>query len=188
LQQRTKELEEQLQQNANQAENERSIAHQTALEKTLATDDQLLHRAEWITSHAVGAILPHGLVAAEAYASAALAANPQSKDASQLLAELARIRRVFPEGLPLVTDAITTFDEKAAAFLAADPARAADIADDEAQRRYRAGLNRSALLAANLAIELRRQQTGENSPEMARLHEMRSALLARLGGNAGQPA
>ena len=247
--QRATELEEQLRQAAIQSENEKSIAHQVALEKNagmerlellirdlraendakesslntlhaqvgelenqlrqavdrnipekaevanaevgsgdavIGTDEQLLHRAEWITSRAVGAILPHGLVAAEAYASAALAANPHSKDAPQLLAELARIRRAFPGGLPSVTDSITTFDERAAAFLAVDLARAADIAEEEAQRRYRASLNRSALLAANLAIELRQQTTGENSPETVRLQELKSSLLARLGSNGGQ--
>ena len=85
-----------------------------------------------------------------------------------------------------MTDSITTFDERAAAFLAVDLARAADIAEEEAQRRYRASLNRSALLAANLAIELRQQTTGENSPETVRLQELKSSLLARLGSNGGQ--
>jgi archaellum component FlaC len=145
------------------------------------TADELLDRAEWIMSRAVGAILPHGLVAAEAYASAALAANPQGTAAPQLLAELARIRRAYPEGLPPVTEAVTSFDERAAAFYAADPARIATVADDEAQRRYRAGLNRSALLMTNTALELRQQTDAADSPETARLQEMRASLLARLG-------
>ena len=81
-------------------------------------------------------------------------------------------------------EAVTTFDERAAAFFAADVARAADIADDEAQRRYRAGLNRSALLAVDVAIELRQKTAAENSPGMQRLQEMKASLLARLGNNA----
>jgi hypothetical protein len=143
-----------------------------------------LRRAEWITARAVGAIVPYGLVAAESYASAALATNPQGIDAPQLLAELARIRRAYPEGLPSVIEAVTTFDERAATFFAADLARAADLADDEAQRRYRAGLNRSALLVVNTAIELRQQTAEENSPAMLRLQEMKASLLAHLGSNA----
>jgi len=106
--------------------------------------------------------LPHGLVAAEAYASAAIAADPQNSEAPQLLAELARIRRAYPEGLPPVVEAVTTFDDRAASYFASDPARAAEIAESEAQRRSRAGMNRSALLAANLALELR-NQTGTDA-------------------------
>ncbi|HEV2485000.1 MAG TPA: hypothetical protein VGT08_05665 [Terracidiphilus sp.] len=247
LQQRSRDLEEQLQQATTRIENEKSIAHQEALERSAeaerlelrirdleaeksieesrvvtlelqikeledqlrqaadrvtleatesakmevangdvatSTSEALLRRAEWIMGCAVGAILPHGLVAAESYASAALAANPQGIDAPQLLAELARIRRAYPEGLPSVIEAVTTFDERAAAFFAADSARAADIADDEAQRRYRAGLNRSALLVVNTAIELRQQSAAENSPGILRLQEMKASLLARLGNNA----
>src|SRR5208337_1748311 len=126
-------------------------------ESGAGTAEELLRRADWIMSRAVGAILPHGLVAAEAYASAALAVNPRGTEAPRLLAELARIHRAYPEGLPPVTEAVTTFDERAAAFFAADPARVAGIADDEAQRRYRAGLNRSALLMTNTALELRQK-------------------------------
>src|ERR1017187_159728 len=252
LQQRSRELEEQLRQAATLIENEKSIAHQEALERSadaerlglrirdleaetgieesrattlelqikeleeqlrqaadrraletaetaktevaptevangdvsLSTSETFLRRAEWITARAVGEIVPYGLVAAESYASAALAANPQGIDAPQLLAELARIRRAYPEGLPSVIEAVTSFDERAATFFAADLARAADLADDEAQRRYRAGLNRSALLVVNIAIELRRQTAEENSPAMLRLLETKASLLARLGSNA----
>ena len=249
LQQRTREFEEQLQQATALIENEKSIAHQEALERSadkellelrirdleaekgieesrattldlqikelddqlrqaadrlaletaktegartevpngdvaVNTSETLLRRAEWITARAVGAIVPYGLVAAESYASAALATNPQGIDAPQLLAELARIRRAYPEGLPSVIEAVTTFDERAATFFAADLARAADLADDEAQRRYRAGLNRSALLVVNTAIELRQQTAEENSPAMLRLQEMKASLLAHLGSNA----
>jgi chromosome segregation ATPase len=249
LQQRSRELEEQLQQATTLIENEKSIAHQEALERSAYTErlemrirdleaekgieesrattlelqikeleeqlrqaadqlaletaktegartevangdvaantsETLLRRAEWITARAVGAIVPYGLVAAESYASAALAANPQCIDAPQLLAELTRIRRAYPEGLPSVVEAVTTFDERAATLFAADLARAADLADDEAQRRYRAGLNRSALLVVNMAIELRQQTAEENSPAMLRLQEMKASLLASLGSNA----
>ncbi|HZL52675.1 MAG TPA: hypothetical protein VFC37_17195, partial [Terracidiphilus sp.] len=185
LQQRTRELEEQLQQATALIENEKSIAHQEALERSadkellelrirdleaekgieesrattldlqikelddqlrqaadrlaletakteggrtevangdvaVNTSETLLRRAEWITARAVGAIVPYGLVAAESYASAALATNPQGIDAPQLLAELARIRRAYPEELPSVIEAVTTFDERAATLFAAD--------------------------------------------------------------------
>jgi chromosome segregation ATPase len=176
------ELEGQLQEAASRVAPER--VEVAKVEAGAGTAEELLHRAEWIMSRAVGAILPHGLVAAEAYASAALAANPQGTAAPELLAELARIRRAYPEGLPPVTEAVTGFDEKAAAFFAADPARVATIADEEAQRRYRAGLNRSALLMTNTALELRQETDAADSPEAARLQEMRAALLARLGDQA----
>ena len=150
LQAHVKELEEQLQQSAGR----------TTVEKAkvaVNSSEQFLRRAEWITACTVGPILPHGLIAAETYASAALAANPQSTEASQLLAELARIHRAHPEGLPSATEAVTAFDEKAAAFFAEDLARAADLAEDEANRRARAGMNRSALLTASVALELRQK-------------------------------
>ncbi|HUV70172.1 MAG TPA: hypothetical protein VMW15_10965, partial [Terracidiphilus sp.] len=153
LQARVAELQDQLQQAAARA----TTAEAPRSEVPAVPSAQLLRHAEWIMGRAVGPVLPYGLVAAEAYAAAALAANPQGADAPQLLAELARIRRAFPQGLPSVSEAITTFDEKAAAFFDADPARAAEIAEEEAQRRYRAGLNRSALMAANTALELRQK-------------------------------
>ena len=187
-----KELEDQLRQAADRMALETAETAKTEVARievangnaAANTAETLLRRAEWITARAVGEIVPYGLVAAESYASAALAANPQGIDAPQLLAELARIRRAYPEELPSVIEAVTTFDERAATLFAADLARAADLAEDEAQRRYRAGLNRSSLLAVNMAIELRQQTVEENSPEMLRLQEMKASLLARLGSNA----
>jgi hypothetical protein len=163
-----------------------NAASQTTVEDAKApanASEQFMRRAEWITACSVGTILPYGLVAAEAYASAALVANPQSTDAPQLLAELARIHRAYPEGLPSVVEALATFDERTAAFFAANLARSADIAEDEAQRRFRAGLNRSALLVANVALELRLKSEGIDSPGTVRLREMKDTLLARLGNN-----
>lgn len=177
LEAQVRELEEHLNKAASQAtvENARVPAN---------ASEQFMRRAEWITACAVGTILPYGLVAAEAYASAALVANPQGTEAPQLLAELARIRRAYPEGLPSVVEALATFDERTAAFFAANLARSADIAEDEAQRRYRAGLNRSALLVTNVALELRLKSEGEESPGTVRLQELQDALLARLGNSA----
>jgi chromosome segregation ATPase len=177
-------LEDQLHQAAAQTEVQQ-VEAPTAT-GTASTSEQLLLRAEWITACAVGAVLPHGLVAAEAYASAALAAHPESVDASQLLAELARIRRAYPQGLPSVVEAVTTFEERVAAFFAADLAQTAELADEEAQRRSRAGLNRSALLVANVALQLRQQTDAENSPAIEKLQELRDTLLARLGIDAGK--
>jgi hypothetical protein len=177
LEEHVKELEDQLQQ----------AASRMPVEKTSVAvnpSEQFMRRAEWITACAVGTILPYGLVAAEAYASAALVANPQSTDAPQLLAELARIHRAYPEGLPSVVEAVTTFDERTAGFFSTHLARAADIAEDEAQRRFRAGLNRSALLVANVALDLRLKTDGENSPGTLRLQEMKETLLDRLGSIA----
>jgi chromosome segregation ATPase len=177
---RVKELQDQLQQATASANQSETASGNSASDISA----QLLHRAEGITACAVGTLLRHGLVAAESYASSALAASPHSIDAAQLLAELARIRRAYPEGLPSVTEAVTTFDQRAASFFAADPAHAADIAEDEAQRRSRAGLNRSALLVANMALELRRKTDAENSPAILELQQLKASLLARLGNNA----
>lgn len=151
---------------------------------TAGTRAELLRRAEWITACAVGEVLPHGLVAAEAYASAALAEDPKNGAAAQLLAELARIHRAFREGLPPVTESIATFEEKAAAFFAADSARAAEVAGDEARRRSRAGLNRSALLAVNTALELRQKTDLPDSQAMLELRELKATLVERLGADA----
>jgi chromosome segregation ATPase len=188
LQQRTRELEEQLQ----QSEDQLTLVKADAAKRDVAkaetaggSSEQFLRRAEWITACSVGAILPHGLVAAEAYTAAAMAANPKDKDAPQLMAELARIRRAYPQGLPSVIEAVTTFDEMATRFFATDVERAAEIAEDEAQRRNRAGLIRSALLVVNLALELRQQTDAEDSPGMLRLQELKAQLLARIGNNAG---
>ncbi len=145
------------------------------------TAAELLHRAEWITACAVGDILPHGLVAAEAYASAALVDDPQNAIAAQLVAELARIHRAFKEGLPPVADSIASFEQRAATYLNADPAHAADVAEDEAKRRARGGLNRSALLATNLALELRLKIGPADNPAVLALQELQAALVERLG-------
>jgi myosin heavy subunit len=181
VQQHASSLEAQL----HQANNRPAPEIETASKADGATTAQaLMQRADWITARTVGSILPHGLVAAEAYAAAALAADPQNLDAPQLLAELARIRRAYSEGLPPVTEAVTTFDGRAASFLAADPAAAAAAAESEAHRRARAGMNRSALLATNLAIDLHQQAEAEDSPSVQGLHELKETLLARLAGNA----
>jgi len=100
---------------------------------------------------------------------------------------LARIHRAYPEGLPSVVEAVTTFDERTAAYFAGNLSRAADIAEDEAQRRYRAGLNRSALLVVNVALELRQKTEGENGPGTLRLQALKETLLARLGSIAKPP-
>jgi chromosome segregation ATPase len=177
LQTRVKELEDQLQQAAGQA---------TATEGKVAADtsELLLRRAEWITACSVGAIRPLGLVAAEAYAAAAIAADPQNSVAPQLLVELAKLRRASRESFPSVVEAVTTFDEGAAGFFGADLARAVDIAEREALQRYQAGLNRSALLVLNLSLALRQQTAAEDSPGALKLQEMKASLLARLGSNA----
>jgi chromosome segregation ATPase len=160
----------------------------TAASLTIApatgTATVLLRKAEWIAGCAVGPVLPFGLVAAEAYASAALADDPENRDAAGLVAELARIHRAYREGLPPVAESIATFDEKAAAFFAADSAGAAEVAEDEARRRARAGLNRSALLAVNAALELRQKTDLPESQPMLELKELKATLVERLGNDA----
>ena len=180
LQQHAANLEAQLYQANNRPAPETAEA---AMGNNSKTAKAFLQRADWITARTVGSILPHGLVAAEAYAAAALAADPQNPDAPQLLAELARIRRAYSEQLPSVIEAVTTFDERAASFFAADPAKATATAESEAQRRARAGMNRSALLATNLALELHQQAGAEDSPSAQGLHELKETLLARLDGD-----
>ncbi len=180
LQQHAANLEAQLQQANNRP------AHETA--EVVSGNDAtsakaLLQRADWITARTVGSILPHGVVAAEAYAAAALAADPQNPDAPQLLAELARIRRAYSEQLPPVIESVTTFDQRASSFFAVDPAQAAATAESEAQRRARAGMNRSALLVTNLALELHQQAGAEDSLSVQSLRELKETLLARLGGD-----
>lgn len=193
LQTRVNELESQLQQAADQT-TEAVLAPESAPpltveqnESAVSTSEQFLRRAEWITACAVGAIRLHGLVAAEAYAAAAIAADKQNQEARHLLAELVELRRASGKPSPSVAEAVTTFDEKAAGLFGADLARAADIAEREAFERYRAGFNRSALLAVNLNLALRQETAANYSPRTPMLQEMRSVLLARLAGN-GRPS
>jgi hypothetical protein len=182
LQQHAADLQEQLHKANNPPTPESQSVANTG--NPTATAEVLLQRANWITARTVGPILPHGLVAAEAYGAAALAADQHNSDALQLVAELARIRRAYPEGLPPVTEAVTTFDERAASFFAADPAGAAAATESEARRRARAGMNRSALLSTKLALELHRQTHSEDSPSVQGLQELKETLLARLGSNS----
>ena len=172
------ELEAQLQETANRVPPE-SVEVAKA-ESGSDTARQLMSKAVWITARSIGPVLPHGLVAAESYASAALAADPNCSDATQLLAELTRIRRAFPQGLPTAPEAMTTFAQRADDFFAADPAQAAEIAEDEARRRSRAGLNRSALAATNMALELREKTDAPDSPATLQLQELKAALQERL--------
>jgi hypothetical protein len=190
---RVQELEGQLQQAAGQIAEAVSAA-QTAppliaeyRDDAAETSEQLLRRAEWIIACAVGAIRPLGLVAAEAYAAAAIAADRHNLDARWLIFELAKLRRASPKPLPSVVEALTTFDERAAELFGADLSRAADIVEREAFERYRAGLNRSALLAVNLNLALRQQTAAKFSPRTQIVQEMKAVLLGRIGGN-GRPS
>jgi DNA repair exonuclease SbcCD ATPase subunit len=190
---RVKELEGQLQQAAGQMAEAVSAA-QTAppliaehRDDASETSERLLRRAEWITACAVGTIRPLGLVAAEAYAAAAIAADRHNLDARWLIFELAKLRRASPKPLPSVVEALTTFDERATELFGADLSRAVDIAEREAFERYRAGLNRSALLAVNLNLALRQQTAAKFSPRTQIVQEMKAVLLGRIGGN-GRPS
>ncbi len=190
LQARVTELEGQLQHLADQAAETILAVHSApppAAERQPAAPDtssELLRRAEWITACAVGAIRPLGLVAAEAYAAAAIAADPHNLDARRLLVELAKLRSASPKPLPSVVEAVTTFDDAAAAFFGPNLARAADFAEKEARQRYQAGLSRAALPVVNLALALRRHSAADHTPDTLRLNEMKASLLARLGSNA----
>ncbi len=190
LQARVTELEGQLQHVADQAAESILAVHSApppAAERQQVAPDtssELLRRAEWITACAVGAIRPLGLVAAEAYAAAAIAADPHNLDARRLLVELARLRSASPKPLPSVVEAVTTFDDAAAALFGPNLARAADFAEKEARQRYQAGLSRAALPVVNLALALRRQSAADHTPDTLRLNEMKVSLLARLGSNA----
>jgi hypothetical protein len=189
LQARVKELEAHLQLTANRIASERTTATEAdiangeaaKMEAAANASEQLLRRAEWITGCAIGAIRPLGVVAAEAYAIAAFAADPQNLAASQLLAELTKLRRSSPEHLPSVIEAVATFDQGAAGFFGTDLAGNADLAEREAHWRYRAGLDRSALLALNMSLALRQQTGAEESKGSQKLYEMKASLLERLG-------
>jgi hypothetical protein len=189
LQARVQELEGQLQQVVGQLAEAVSAAHPapslTVRQGEAGADpsEQLLRRAEWITACAVGAIRSLGVVAAEAYAAAAIAADPQNFDARRLLIELTKLRRTTAKSLPSVVEAVTTFDERAAEVLGASLTMAAELAAGEALQRYKAGLNRSALLVVNLSLALRQHTAAGYSPRMPVLQEMKTVLLARIGGN-----
>ena len=148
----------------------------------------LLRRAEWMTACAVGAVRTLGLVAAEAYAAAAVAADAQDRDAQQLLVELTKLRSGSRGSLPSVAEAVTTFDERSADFFGADLAGAARLAEREALDRYQSGLNQSALLVTNFSLALHKQLSPQSLQDTRSLQEMRAALLARLGRNATRPA
>jgi DNA repair exonuclease SbcCD ATPase subunit len=189
VQAQVEELEAQLQLTAGRIQSEGTMAtdadtpsgEATKMESAVAASAELLRRAEWITGCAIGAIRPLGVVAAEAYAVAAFAADPQNLAASQLLAELTKLRRSSIERLPSVIEAVASFDQGAAGFFGSDSAANADLAEREAQRRYHAGLDRSALLALNMSLALRQQTGGDESKGMQKLQEMKTMLLERLG-------
>ena len=189
VQAQVKELEAQLQLTADRTASERTVATEadtangeaSKMEAAVNASAQLLRRAEWITGCAIGAIRPLGVVAAEAYAIAAFAADPHNLAASQLLAELTKLRRSSIERLPSVIEAVATFDQGAAGFFGSDRAGNADLAEREAQRRYHAGLDRSALLALNMSLALRQQTGGDESKGTQKLQEMKITLLERIG-------
>lgn len=85
------------------------------------------------------------------------------------------------ERLPSVIEAVATFDQGAAGFFGSDRAGNADLAEREAQRRYHAGLDRSALLALNMSLALRQQTGGDESKGTQKLQEMKITLLERIG-------
>lgn len=88
-----------------------------------------------------------------------------------------------------MSDAINAFFRLLEGRLGLHPdiVAAADIAEWEAIQRYRAGMNRSALLVVILNLALRQQTAAKFSPRTQILQDMKAVLLARLGGN-GRPS
>ena len=183
-------LEEELRQaSAQKAESGTTVVPSQALAVQRADDAEqlselLYRRAEWTVARAVGGVRSLGLVAAEAYASAAVAADPESRQAHDLLAEVELLLNSAPQSRHSASLAITTFEQQASQLFECDPSAAGDKAEEEALQRYRAGLGPSALPVADLALAMRLQSAGEESPRTLAAQSLRAALLARVGREA----
>ncbi len=141
----------------------------------------IFRRAEWITAHSAGDIRALGLVAAEAYATAAIAVCPQNIQVRSLLVDLRGLQREEGQLLPPMWLALEDFDRQADQLFNSDLASAAGIAEREAIRRYKSRHYVAALLIVNLALSLQVQTIGKNSQRTLRTQNLQAEILTFLG-------
>jgi hypothetical protein len=140
-----------------------------------------LYRTKWAHEHAAKNLRSMGLLAAETYATAAVALWPQNQEAVDLREDILDYRDAAgPCSLPLNT-ALTEFDEKADKLFRADDVETANEAEEEGWNRYFHGHYHLALPVAELAIRLSMETVGETAIETLRAKHLEVYILIGMG-------
>ena len=147
---------------ANNFNSDRAL--QEWLEREGEQVSQLLYcRSEWATERAVGDLRSAGLVAAEAYAIAAVALCPDNQDALELLGDLAIYKREEGHSLPTIKAALTEMIAHAVDLFNPNLVEEADEAETEAMRRMERGYYQAAFPVAERALALRLLTVGQTA-------------------------
>ena len=141
----------------------------------------LLRRAVWTHKHAAGYLRPMGLLAAKAYATAAVVLWPQNSEAITARDQLASYfkNEVGTCSIPL-SKALIEFDEKAEHFFEFDP-NAGNVGYAEAERRLHDGRFDLALPMVELALSLYIKSLGEKSLETLRAKRLKAYIIDGQG-------
>jgi len=149
-----------------------------------ATSSILLRRAEWTIAHAAKDFRAAGLVAAEAYAMAALVSWPGNESAKRLLKDITAMRdpqRRTGARLPTLLESLALLDIGSAGLSNVDLARLADEAEEEANWRFCLGHHTAALPIVQRAVFVRMQTVGEDAAATLATRFLQARVLNFLG-------
>ena len=141
----------------------------------------LFCRATWAAAYATGELRAMGLLAAEAYATAAMAFWPSNRDAIGLLADVATLREQEGQNPPSLREALQILPDRAVEVFDANLADQANKAEGEARRRLVHGQYHAALPAVERAVLLRVRTLGKASIRTATTKHLQAQILLRLG-------
>jgi hypothetical protein len=147
----------------------------------------LLRRAEWAVAHAIQDLRASGLVAAEAFAVAAVVLQTGNESATSLLKDVAAMkeeeRRKLKE-LPSLKQALSILETRATLLLNGDLVRVAEEAEKEGNRRFSQGHHSAALPIVQLAVFARVQSAGEDALPTLGARFLEARVLNFLGRGA----
>jgi hypothetical protein len=147
------------------------------------TSEALLRRAEWAVAYAVADVRAAGLVAAEAYATAALVLQPASDSAASLLDAIVSMRRHRSEMAPSLRESLITLDLRAATS-ESEPAEIVDAAEAEARWRFSRGYHIAALPLVRRVVSARLKAAGAEALSTLEARALEAKVLNFLGCSA----
>jgi hypothetical protein len=143
----------------------------------------LLHRAEWAVAHAVKDFRASGLVASEAYATAALVSWPGNESARHLLKDITAMRdheRRTGKRLPSLGESLALLNTWAE-LPNVDLGRLAVEAEEEANWRFSRGHHAAALPIVQRLVFVRMQTAGDDAVATLAARFLEARVLNFLG-------
>lgn len=141
----------------------------------------LLQRAEWALSYSIGDLRSLALVAAEAYAIAAVVLQPANARALGLVKDLADMRRPSGQIAPSLHASLTELNARIATFFNVDRTREANEAEGEANRRFLDGHHAAALPLIQRVVFVRTEILGEDAVPTLNARFLEARILNFLG-------